>query len=166
MEYVDPSKPATIVRRLEMISEYIEKRMYDRTDTMNVISEAEINLFDFDALIGIERYAGLDKPLFLYRKAISKGKYQGALHHLRAIQKIAKHRKNDTPFKVGDKVWIDRTEHGWDVGEGIVDVAKKNERGIWQYEVKPIERDVKGKITYMDYTYFIAHTRDLTGSYF
>lgn len=158
MEYIDPANPNTVVTRVEKIREYIEKRLYDRPDMMDALTPFELRLSDFEALNDNVRYAGIDKPLFLYRKAIDKHKYQGALHHLRAIYKIVKVRANDNPFKETDKVRVIRTEHGWDCFDDcVVAEATKNIRGIWQYKVQPVGQD---------YTYDIAHTRDLVRTYF
>lgn len=65
--------------------------------------------------------------------------------------------KNDNPFSVGDRVWVNRFEHGWDVGAGVVKSREKKPNGVWTYVVTMDINDVFSEAVDID----ISHTRDL-----
>lgn len=60
---------------------------------------------------------------------------------------------NDHPFKIGDKVSVIRTRHGWHNGSlhVIITSCKQNPQGTWSYTAKELDND---------FTHEIQHTRD------
>jgi hypothetical protein len=65
--------------------------------------------------------------------------------------------KNDSPHSVGDHVWINRYEHGWDVGSGVVKSRERKPNGVWTYVVTTDVAHFFTEAVDID----IKHTRDI-----
>jgi hypothetical protein len=107
----------------------------------------------YDALLSHQRYDGHAMHLKYVRSSIERERYHIAVDHLGRLAKIVRPTTNDRPFQKGDPVWINRTEHGWNVGSGVVTKVTGAPPDIVTYEVMLDDGD---------YPVFVNHTRDLS----
>jgi hypothetical protein len=125
----------------------------DRHKAMNAI-ERLAKLEGYETLLAHKRYAGHEMHLRYVRSSIEKGRFGMAVDHLGRLRKVVRVTSNDQPHKVKDKVWVNRYEHGWDVGSGVVVEVMGAPPEIVCYTV---EMDTGGTI-------FVDHTRNLSRS--
>lgn len=114
-----------------------------------------IDLEPFTQLLAHRRYAGHEQHLRFLRSSLDRKRYEKALGHMMRLRKIVTPCSNDHPLAKGDLVWVNRTEHGWDVGMARVSEVYGSPPDNVSYEVVMEEDPEWGP-------HFIAHTRDLS----
>jgi hypothetical protein len=126
----------------------------DRHKAMNTI-ERLAKLEGYETLLAHKRYAGHEMHLRYVRSSIEKGRFAMAVDHIGRLRKVVHVTSNDRPHKVKDRVWVNRYEHGWNVGPGVVTEVMGAPPEIVAYT---IELDSGGPI-------FVDHTRNLSPYY-
>jgi len=132
----------------------------------NAAIDRLLPLEGFEALLSHARYAGHEQHLRFVRSSVAKAREKGdqfgaakayarAAEHLQRMRKIVRPTTNDSPYKVNDPVWVNRYEHGWDIGAGIVKAVRGVPPEIVSYTVELRE-------PYGDYCIHVDHTRDLS----
>lgn len=104
-------------------------------------------------------FAGHTTRLSFLRTAAEKWEKTSAriyrsksINHLAALRKNVRVFSRDFPFKVRDRVWVERHEHGWNVGPGTV---------IYRSPGSNPSYTVRMDIDYGGYEIHIDRTRDL-----
>lgn len=118
-------KPAPFsIHALMIVFDELEARMDAAEPNFHRIDQL-LRLDGYDALM--RRYPGQEKRLAHLRSAAKKWQdteakiYRSkAKNHLFALRKIVRPVASDFPFEVKDRVWVERYEHGWNVGSGTV----------------------------------------------
>lgn len=90
-------------------------------------------------------------------KSIAKGEVRKMQYHAQKLKTQLRPVANDYPFEKGEKVYVNRYEHGWNPGYTAVidEVLKYN--GTYCYEAKVVETD-DGACE--SFNIRISHTRD------
>lgn len=90
---------------------------------------------------------------------LMKGDKKKAIYHMTKIKKNIAPVSNDYPFEVGQKVWVNRYEHGWEPGwvAKISNVYTRN-GGTHYYDALVVE-DRDGDVR-EPFSIQIDHTRD------
>lgn len=90
-------------------------------------------------------------------KSIAKGEVRKMQYHMQKLKTQLRSVANDYPFKIGDKVYVNRYEHGWNPGYIAVIVEVHDWHGTYYYEAKVVEDD-NGACG--SFNIRINHTRD------
>lgn len=92
------------------------------------------------AVISDVQRQGWETHWYNFRMAVSRKDRPKAILHLARLRKIVRPVANDQPHEVGQRVYVERYEHGWDIGEGTVQNRRQTQDGIWVYSVR-LDRD-------------------------
>jgi hypothetical protein len=74
-------------------------------------------------------------------KSIAKGEVRKMQHHAQKLKTQLRPVANDYPFAKGDKVYINRYEHGWNPGYIAVIEEVLSYNGTFAYEARVVEDD-------------------------
>lgn len=90
-------------------------------------------------------------------KSIAKGEVRKMQYHAQKLKTQLRPVANDYPFKRGDKVYVNRYEHGWNPGYTAIIDEVLSYNGTFAYEARVVEDD-NGACN--PFNIRISHTRD------
>ena len=136
-------KIETLRQNLGKFSEYVK-----------AVESGKYDPVDFDLFKFVESRGG-SKRMTLAMQQLKNGNVQAAMSSLRKVQTTICEVAADTPFEIGAKVCLERSEHGWHNGSVCGKVVRFDGLG---YDVLLNPEDG-------GYEVYVQHTRDMSGGW-